>query len=154
MTYKDSLRSTMVTHYFRMDGEAPRSEYWWFFVTYILATIATGVLAAVVAVAGDVDVLLVAHWGAWTLLVVFFLPMVSLWIRRCRALGQSPGQSLTILAVVLVLSFVAPLGGMNPVAASLGAWDILLDGALIVAMLYSVWVGLRSKRSASGPAKD
>ena len=88
MTYKDSLRSTMVTHYFRMDGEAPRSEYWWFFVTYILATIATGVLAAVVAVAADVDVLLVAHWGAWTLLVVFFLPMVSLWIRRCRALGQ------------------------------------------------------------------
>ena len=59
-------------HYFRMDGEAPRSEYWWFFVTYILATIATGVLAAVVAVAADVDVLLVAHWGAWTLLVVFF----------------------------------------------------------------------------------
>ena len=80
--------------------------------------------------------------------------MVSLWIRRCRALGQSPGQSLTILAVVLGLSFVAPLGGMNPVAASLGAWDILLDGALIVAMLYSVWVGLRSKRTASGRAKD
>ena len=42
MTYKDSLRSTMVTHYFRMDGEAPRSEYWWFFVTYLLATVGDG----------------------------------------------------------------------------------------------------------------
>ena len=77
MTYKDSLRSTMVTHYFRMDGEAPRSEYWWFFVTYILATIAMGIATAVLAVIADLDVLSVAQWGSWALLLIFFLPNIE-----------------------------------------------------------------------------
>ena len=103
MTYKDSLRSTMVTHYFRMDGEAPRSEYWWFFVTYILATVGMGIATAVLAVIADLDVLSVAHWGHGRCWLIFFLPMVSFVVRRCRALGQSPGQSLGILAIVLVL---------------------------------------------------
>ena len=50
----------MVTHYFRMDGEAPRSEYWWFFVTYILATVGMAMATAVLAVIADLDVLSVA----------------------------------------------------------------------------------------------
>ena len=147
MKYRESLRSTMVTHYFRMDGEAPRSEYWWFFVTYILATIAMGIATAVLAVIVDLDILSVAQWGSWALLLIFFLPMVSLWVRRCRALGQAPVQSLGILAMVLALSMIAPIGGLNPIAASFGAWGVLLDFALAFAMLYSVWVGLRSPRT-------
>ena len=147
MTYKDSLRSTMLTHYFRMDGEAPRSEYWWFFVTYLLATVGMGMATAVLAVIADLDVLSVAQWGSWVLLLIFFLPMVSLWVRRCRALGQAPVQSLGILAMVLALSMIAPIGGLNPMAASFGTWGVLLDVALGFAMLYSVWVGLRSSRT-------
>ena len=146
MTYKDSLRSTMVTHYFRMDGEAPRSEYWWFFVTYLLATVGMGIATAFLAVIADLDVLNVAQWGSWVLLLIFFLPMVSLWVRRCRALGQAPVQSLGILAMVLALSMIAPIGGLNPITASFG-WGVLLDVALGFAMLYSVWVGLRSSRT-------
>ena len=147
MKYRESLRSTMVTHYFRMDGEAPRSEYWWFFVTYILATIAMGIATAVLAVIVDLDILSVAQWGSWALLLIFFLPMVSLWVRRCGALGQAPVQSLGILAMVLAVSMIAPIGGLNPIAASFGAWGVLLDFALAFAMLYSVWVGLRSPRT-------
>ena len=147
MTYKESLRSTMVTHYFRMDGEAPRSEYWWFFVTYILATVGMGIATAVLAVIADLDVLSVAQWGSWALLLIFFLPMISLWVRRCRALGQAPVQSLGILAMVLALSMIAPIGGLNPIAASFGTWSLFLDVALGFAILYSVWVGLRSSRT-------
>ena len=36
MTYKDSLRSTMVTHYFRMDGEAPALSIGGLSRTYLL----------------------------------------------------------------------------------------------------------------------
>ena len=147
MKYSESLRSTMVTHYFRMDGEAPRSEYWWFFVTYILATVGMGIATAVLAVTADLDVLSVAQWGSWALLLIFFLPMISLWVRRCRALGQAPVQSLGILAMVLALSIIAPIGGLNPIAPSFGTWSALLDLALGFAILYSVWVGLRSSRT-------
>ena len=147
MTYKDSLRSTMVTHYFRMDGEAPRSEYWWFFVTYILATVGMAIATAVLAVIADLDVLSVAQWGSWALLLIFFLPMISLWVRRCRALGQAPVQSLGILAMVLALSLIAPIGGLNPIETSFGTWSLFLDVALGFAILYSVWVGLRSSRT-------
>lgn len=137
----------MVTHYFRMDGEAPRSEYWWFFVTYILATIAIGVATAILAVIADLDVLSVAQWASWALLLIFFLPMVSLWVRRCRTLGQAPIQSLGILAMVLAMSVIAPIGGLNPIAESFGTWSVLLDFALGFAGFYSVWVGLRSSRT-------
>ena len=101
-----------------------------------------GIATAVLAVIADLDVLSVAQWGSWALLLIFFLPMVSLWVRRCRALGQSPVQSLGILAMVLALSMIAPIGGLNPMAASFGTWGVLLDVALGFAMLYSVWVGL------------
>ena len=147
MTYKDSLRSTMVTHYFRMDGEAPRSEYWWFFVTYILSTVGMAIATAVLTVIADLDVLSVAQWGSWALLLIFFLPMNSLWVRRCRALGQAQVQSLGILAMVLALSLIAPIGGLNPIVASFGTWGLFLDVALGFAILYSVWVGLRSSRT-------
>ena len=51
------------------------------------------------------------------------------------------------LAMVLALSMIAPIGGLNPMAASFGTWGVLLDVALGFAMLYSVWVGLRSSRT-------
>ena len=59
------------------------------FVTYLLATVGMGIATAVLAVIADLDVLSVAQWGSWMLLLIFFLPMVSLWVRRCRALGQA-----------------------------------------------------------------
>ena len=49
--------------------------------------------------------------------------------------------------MVLALSMIAPIGGLNPMAASFGAWGVLLDVALGFAVLYSVWVGLRSSRA-------
>ena len=78
--------------------------------------------------------------GIMVVAIDFFLPMVSLWVRRCRALGQAPVQSLGTM-MVLALSMIAPIGGLNPMAASFGTWGVL-DVALGFAMLYSVWVGL------------
>jgi len=153
MTFKESLRSTLVDHYYRMDGEATRSEYWWFFLTYCLATILTGVLVAVIALVTGLDLMLLTTWASILLPLALVSPMISLWVRRCRALGQSPAQSIAIFVGLFALSMVAPLGGMNPVALDLGGWGKWLDYVFYAALVYSIWVGLRSRRGAASPSE-
>jgi len=153
MTFKESLRSTLVDHYYRMDGEATRSEYWWFFLTYCLATILTGVLVAVVALATGLDLMLLTTWASILLPLALVSPMISLWVRRCRALGQSPTQSIAIFVGLFALSMVAPLGGMNPMALDLGCWGRWLDYVFYAALIYSIWVGLRSRRGITSPSE-
>ena len=151
MTFRESLHSTLVDHYYRMDGEATRSEYWWFFVTYCLATILTGVVVAIVAIVTGLDLMLLTAWASILLPLALLLPMISLWVRRCRALGQSPAQSMGIFVGLFALSMMAPLGGLNPMAFDFGHWGLWLDYAFYGALIYSIWVGLRSRR---GHARD
>ena len=48
MTFKESVKSVMLTNYTTMSGRASRSEYWWFVLFYLLASFVLGIIYAIV----------------------------------------------------------------------------------------------------------
>ncbi|MBT8414308.1 MAG: DUF805 domain-containing protein [Boseongicola sp.] len=42
MTFKESVRTVLKEKYLTIEGRAPRSEYWWFFLFYVLVNFAIG----------------------------------------------------------------------------------------------------------------
>ena len=76
MTFSQAVRSVVVENYFNLKGRAPRSEFWWFFLAYILgafvvALIGFGILSIVYALA-------------------LFLPFMGVGFRRMQDTGR-PG---------------------------------------------------------------
>lgn len=88
----NACNSVILEHYADFAGRARRSEFWWFYLAYIIVLTALSILGDVNPVFG------IAYWGAAALL---FLPGLAVSIRRLHDSGKS-GWWFLILLIPLV----------------------------------------------------
>ncbi|MEO5586611.1 MAG: DUF805 domain-containing protein [Novosphingobium sp.] len=124
--------------YFEFSGRSRRKEYWWFFVFWVLLTVALGI-GAIASIAGSLQGLVqggAQAWAGisgafWVLLAVFglfflasLIPMIAVQVRRLHDLGVSGWWYLAYIASGALLPSIPNAGdGLNGLV-SLGwlAW--------------------------------
>ncbi|MFL6095178.1 MAG: DUF805 domain-containing protein, partial [Blastococcus sp.] len=94
MSMADAVRSVL-TQYATFSGRARRSEYWWFYLAYVLADIVASIADTVVGT----SVL------EWVLLLGLLLPTLAVGVRRLHDIGKS-GWWLLIGLIPLVGAIV------------------------------------------------
>ncbi|NEB00421.1 DUF805 domain-containing protein [Streptomyces sp. SID13726] len=99
MSFADAVRACLVLNYATSSGRARRSEYWWFSVLYVAATLLlVGISAAV-----EEPLLTV-------LLLPLVVPMLAVSVRRLHDTGKSGRRML--IALIPVADPVVRLVGM------------------------------------------
>ncbi|MEM9583271.1 MAG: DUF805 domain-containing protein [Pseudomonadota bacterium] len=99
MGFREAV-STCFSKYLTFSGRASRSEFWFFFLFYNLATLA-GFTVTLLTVTSDPDSGIV--WPFFTILLFLLLPMLSVTARRLHDKG---------LTAWLLVLFVLPFGGI------------------------------------------
>lgn len=102
MTFVDSIK-TCLTKYVDFSGRATRSEYWWFYLAFILAYIAIMIIASQIPVFAMLG--LVLSLGA-------FLPQIAAGVRRMHDVDKS-GWFLLIPFYNLYLAVIPGTSGDN-----------------------------------------
>ena len=99
MGFKEAI-SSCLNKYLTFSGRASRSEYWWFFLFYNLATFAGfTIVALTVSPEGEGGTM----WPFFLILLFFLPPMIAVTARRLHDKG---------LTAWLLLLFVLPFGGL------------------------------------------
>ena len=95
--------NTCLTKYFKFDGVASRSEYWWFQLFYLLAA-SFGIL---------LDGNAVDYWnhnrvGYFEVLfqLIFFVPAISVGCRRLHDIGKSGWWQLISLTIIGLIPLI------------------------------------------------
>jgi uncharacterized membrane protein YhaH (DUF805 family) len=76
---------TCFRKYVDFEGRASRSEYWWFYLAYLIASFITGIADAIIFGIEMSD----PTWFTWLLYIGVFLPMLAAGIRRIHDHGMS-----------------------------------------------------------------
>lgn len=89
MTLSDSVKSCL-DNYATMQGRAPRSEYWWFVLFYVLLLFVVTILFAVIGafLGGVAGATLAASIGYVLVILMFFVPMICVTVRRLHDTGH------------------------------------------------------------------
>ena len=107
MTFKESVRTVLREKYATIEGRAPRSEYWWFFLFYLLVTFALAPLDIALFGNGDVSPLSTIFG------VLVLIPFVTVGVRRLHDRDMSGWWYLLILiplfgSLALAVIFMLP----------------------------------------------
>src|SRR4051812_17078147 len=102
MGFMESVK-TCFAKFVDFSGRAVRSEFWWFFLFYVLVSIVAGILG---------------HFVGAIAAVVMFLPMLSVQVRRLHDVGRTGWWLLIglvpLLGILLLLYWaVQPSDGAN-----------------------------------------
>lgn len=84
----NACNSVILEHYADFKGRARRSEFWWFYLAYIIVLTTLSILGDAHPVFG------IAYWG---LAVLLFLPGLAVSIRRLHDSGKSGWWFLILL---------------------------------------------------------
>jgi len=84
MSFMDSVK-TCIQKYAGFEGRASRSEYWWFYLAYVIALIPAGIVDGLVFGVELSD----PTWFTWGLWLAFALPGLAAGIRRIHDHGKS-----------------------------------------------------------------
>ncbi len=110
MSFMDATKSCF-QQYVGFSGRASRSEYWFFYLSFVVAAIGMSVLTIVSAFVLDA---LMGLMGMLTMVayLAFFLPMLSVTVRRLHDLGKSGWMFLVVLipivgGILLLVWFVS-----------------------------------------------
>ncbi len=101
MDIKTAVETVVVKKYMTLDGRAPRSEYWWFVLAYIIIAIIAAVLDGALGlyIAPDVGLLSLVVWLA------LLIPSIAVAARRCHDLDKS-GWWLLLVFIPLLGSLI------------------------------------------------
>lgn len=135
MTFQDAVKTVLTEKYAAFKGRAPRSEYWWFFLAYVIGFIVVGWIPVI-------------GWLYWLATIV---PFAAVGFRRMQDIGK-PGWYFLIPAgwnfVMNLLGFNAeveldPTTGMPLEMPSAGG--AMLSGlvgliGLVIAVLFIWWL--------------
>ncbi len=107
MSFGDAIK-TCFTKYVEFKGRAGRPEYWWFFLSYVIAY----VVALIIAGAAKAPIL------AFIILIAYFLPLLAAAVRRLHDTGRSGWWYLIslipLVGVIILIVFLAGVGNPGP----------------------------------------
>lgn len=137
MTFTDSIKSC-INKYATFKGRAPRSEYWWFILFYILVfSISYAVFAGIGYMIGSFKGMFLACLICAALIILmFFIPLLAVAVRRLHDTGRSGWWML--------LSFAPQL--LQPVVYFVGIGTLGLFGVIIgfaygaLTLIGAVWL--------------
>ncbi len=135
MTFQDSVKTCLTEKYASFSGRASRSEYWWFFLAYII-------------------IVLVAAFLGWIVQAVAVLalivPMAAAGWRRLQDTGRPGWYILIPVGLSLVFSFFMPgvpevgpdgmLTGEMPSTGGMMVGGLLGIVQLVVGLLFLWWL--------------
>lgn len=121
MTFGESIK-TVFSKYVVFQGRASRSEFWWWYLFTAIIGIAISIImniaTAGVAAGGDVSALLAAQAPfvviSSLVSLAFFLPTVSVTVRRLHDINRSGGwwwiQLIPLVGTIIIIVFAATPG--------------------------------------------
>lgn len=116
MTFGDSIRTCLREKYVTFSGRASRSEYWWFQLFYVLvmAVLAVVVIFMIDDTGESSGPAYFAMALAGIVFLGFFLPILSVTIRRIHDLGYSGWWYLAyvILSIIPYIGWLVSIGGL------------------------------------------
>ena len=127
MNFPQSV-STCLKKYFDFTGRASRSEFWYFFLFYIITSFLVGwVIGSFVALlGGSVNVLLVV---LSVVFIALFIPILSVTVRRFHDFGVSGWMYCAFIVPYVISGFIEDA---QPVLA------LIIDiGTLVIFLVYA-----------------
>ncbi len=135
MTFQESVKTCLTEKYAKFEGRASRSEYWWFFLAYIIIMLIAGVIGWIVQ--------LVA-------LLALIVPMIAVGWRRLQDTGKPGWYILIPVGLSLLFSFFIPsMPSVGPDGLPMGEMPstggMMVGGVLgiiqlVVGLLFLWWL--------------
>ena len=147
MTFRESVKSVMLTNYTSMSGRASRSEYWWFVSFYLLASFSLGIIYAILGsfMFGS-EVVLSKKFGLITTIItvlIFLMPSISVSVRRFADAGRGFNEAIIVYIVAFVSSLTIPLFGVDPMIDAKPPVSAILSGCFVVSMFYTLYISTK-----------
>ncbi len=146
MTFTDALKTCLTEKYATFSGRAPRSEYWWFVLAYVIGAVIISFLGSILST---------------IYILALIVPAVAVGFRRLQDTGRPGWYILIPTAIGLITSFLAPATPMMeggqvtqmPDMGSMGLMAILGLVQLVLAVLFIWWLTRPShpEANAYGP---
>ena len=150
MKFGEAVRSALIKNYFKLEGRASRSEYWWFGLFFVLSTFVVAFVEGIV-----VAFRTLSQGGTldpenpstpyFTLLILLALlsPSLSVHVRRFHDAGRGTQEAIAIFVLAVISSsttrvFGTP--GLIEIPESLQMPSLIMGGAT---SLYTVYIAVR-----------
>ena len=114
MGFMDAAKNAIMNNYANFSGRASRSEYWWFVLFYFALAIPAALIDSIIGIE------LIPGYGPFAiiLIIAFFLPNISLVVRRLHDTGRSGWMYLIGLipcvGFIILLVFLVQDGEPHP----------------------------------------
>ena len=153
MKFGEAVRSAVIKNYFKLEGRASRSEYWWFGLFFGLSTFVAAFVdgiwlaARTLSQGGTLDNGFPEDvpTSYFTLLILLALlsPSLSVHVRRFHDAGRGTQEAIAIFVLAAISSSTTEVfgtPGLIEIPESLQMPSLIMLGAT---SLYSVYIAVR-----------
>ena len=149
MNFIEAIESVLIKNYFNLDGKATRSEFWWFYLFYIIffTVVISFTCGIALPMAGLTETAIdtVLNYLTLGLQAALFLPLLGLTVRRFADAGRGKREAIVVFVLAEISSQIAvPMEDeagpiiQAPEFLSTPAW--LVFG---VTWLYTIYIALK-----------
>lgn len=107
MTFVESVEHVF-SNYFNAKGRASRSEYWWWYLFTILASIAVSLLGVILDYFSGIE--FISTILTWGLSILILIPNICVQIRRYHDINRSGWWILCPIVCIIFLFFAGDEG--------------------------------------------
>ena len=123
-----------LSKYATFSGRAPRPEYWWFYLLYVIVYVVAGIIGSLVGV--GVQMRLLAA-------VAFFLPLLAAGVRRLHDTDRSGWWMLApLLPITIAMIMMGPAILTGVTGSGMGIAGLVMAVGVIMAIVVLVFLVL------------
>ena len=146
MKFQQAIDSALFKNYFNLEGEATRSEYWWFVLFYIIFSLLAGIIVGLVlgiTLGEDLNSGTFNLYYTLGILALFMLPLLGLSVRRFADAGRGRREAIVVFVLAIISQLIVPMGTQG---AIIQVAEFLIMPAWIVfgaTSLYTLYIALK-----------
>jgi len=146
MKFGQAIDSALFKNYFNLEGEATRSEYWWFVLFYIIFSLLAGIIVGLVlgiTLGEDLNSDTFNLYYTLGILALFMLPLLGLSVRRFADAGRGRREAIGVFVLAIISQLIVPMGAQG---AIIPVAEFLIMPAWIVfgaTSLYTLYIALK-----------
>ena len=146
MKFGQAIDSALFKNYFNLEGEATRSEYWWFVLFYIIFSLLAGIIVGLVlgiTLGEDLNSDTFNLYYTLGILALFMLPLLGLSVRRFADAGRGRREAIGVFVLAIISQLIVPMGTQG---AIIQVAEFLIMPAWIVfgaTSLYTLYIALK-----------